>query len=71
MYFPTTWAQQAFDADEYQGNFVAPSPGQYTYTYRFSVNAGISYTYCDSDGAGRLPGLTFDPNLLGTLTVTP
>lgn len=55
----------------YSAQFVAPAPGTYSYTYRFSIDDGISYTYCDIDGAGGNPGLTFDSTNLGTLTVTP
>jgi len=57
--------------DEYQASFVAPLiNGTYSYTYRFSVDAGANLTAADLDGAGSNPGLTFDPSNLGLLTVT-
>jgi hypothetical protein len=58
--------------DEYLGSFTAPTvPGSYDYTFRFSLDGGATATYCDTDGAGSAPGLTFDPANLGQLTVTP
>jgi hypothetical protein len=44
--------------------------GTYSYTARFSVD-GRNWTYCDLDGAGSSPGLSFDPARLGKLIVTP
>jgi PEP-CTERM motif len=44
--------------------------GTYSYTYRFSIDAGSNLTAADLDGAGSNAGLTFDPSNLGLLTVT-
>jgi hypothetical protein len=62
---------QVGNDDEYRGSFQTPAPGVYSYTYRFSVDAGAHFTFCDTDGAGANPGLTFSPSSLGLLTVTP
>ncbi len=56
--------------DEFQIDFNAPfKPGNYLYTYRFSNDGGGSWTYCDTDGAGSGPGLTFETAALGQMTV--
>jgi alpha-tubulin suppressor-like RCC1 family protein len=71
-WFPTTFNRQYGNDDEYQGSFPVPTVGtttQFAYTYRFTLNA--TYTYCDSDGAGTNPGLSFNPGLLGFMTVNP
>ena len=57
---------------EYQASLTVPTAGTYAYTYRFGIDNGVDpvvYTYADMDGAGTMPGLTFDPSQLGTLTV--
>ena len=74
-----TWIPAAFNVqvgndDEYQASFQAPyvpSTTQYAYTYRFSVDSGATYTYCDLDGNGTNAGLSFSAASLGTLTVNP
>lgn len=55
--------------DEFQASFVAPAPGMYAYAYRFSVDGGGRWTYCDTDGAGANGGLTFESGNLGVMTV--
>jgi hypothetical protein len=60
--------------DEYGASFTAPaSPGSYAYAFRFAVDgpAGQKWTYCDLNGAGSNPGLFFDLNQVGALTVLP
>ncbi len=66
-----TWANATYNTacsgcgsnDEYQATFTAPPSGTYDYVYRFSLDQGVSWTYCDNDqddfGAGSNPGLTF------------
>jgi hypothetical protein len=61
---------QTGDADEYQAVVAEPKPGTYAYTYRFSLDTGLSWTYCDLDGNGAAPGLSFDVTKLGLVTVT-
>jgi hypothetical protein len=68
-----TWTTATFNLqygndDEYQGAFIAPSAGSYGYGGRVTRD-GTNWTYCDIDGAGSNPGLTFDPAQLGQLTV--
>ena len=52
--------------DEYYARVALP-PGTYGYVYRFTVDGGLHYTYCDLDTANN----GFDPTREGTLTVTP
>ena len=75
-----TWAPASFNVqvgnnDEYLATFKPASPGDYRYAYRFSLDGGASWTYCDSHqgdgGAGSNGGLTFEAQNLGVLTVTP
>jgi hypothetical protein len=66
-----TWTNATYNAacsgcgnnDEYQTTFNLPAAGTYAYVYRFSLDQGVSWTYCDNDqddfGAGSNPGLTF------------
>ncbi len=74
QWFATTFNVQIGNDDEYQGTFVvpfAPASTQRSYTYRFSVDNGANYTYCDSDGNGTNGGLGFSTASLGTLTINP
>jgi len=48
-----------------------PFPGIFAYVYRMSMDAGATWTYCDCDGAGSNPGLTFDLGSMGVLIITP
>jgi hypothetical protein len=52
-----------------------PRTGDYRYGYRFSLDGGQTWTYCDANqgdgGAGANNGLTFDLGNLPVLTVTP
>lgn len=71
------WAPATFNVkaglmrhdDEYQGTLTVPASGAYAYTFRFSRDGGLTFTYADLDGAGANSGLAFSPGLLGTLTV--
>ncbi len=56
--------------DVFGGTFDAPPPGRYGYTYRYSLDAGATWLYVDSDGNGTAPpsnGLQLER--LGALTV--
>ena len=58
--------------DEFSGSLPAlTTPGTYAYGFRVSFDDGLTYTYCDRDGAGSNAGLTFLPAQLGSWTVTP
>ena len=69
---PWVWAPATFNAqvgndDEYQAVLTLP-PGTYSYTFRFSLDGGFSFTLADLDGAGANAGLTFSTAQLGTAT---
>ncbi|NUO53649.1 MAG: hypothetical protein HOV80_32780, partial [Polyangiaceae bacterium] len=55
--------------DEYFASFTAPAPGSYRYACRVLRNNAV--TYCDTNGAGSNPGLTFDTPHEAELIVTP
>jgi hypothetical protein len=57
--------------DEYQATIVAPAAGSYRYAYRFSVDGGSTWTYCDANGSGSNAGLSFEMAHVPALTVTP
>ncbi len=48
-----------------------PRRRRYSYTFRFSQDNGLKWTYCDVNGAGSNTGLTFERAQLGVMTVTP
>ncbi|HNL69317.1 MAG TPA: hypothetical protein PKK76_12365 [Leptospiraceae bacterium] len=64
---------QIANDDEYMKSIIAPAPGSYAYVFRFSMDGGAHYTYCDMDGAGYNPFPTnsFSPAQMGVMTVTP
>ncbi|MCC7382311.1 MAG: hypothetical protein IT384_10800 [Deltaproteobacteria bacterium] len=69
-----TWTRATFNVetgndDEYQARILAPGVGTYSFTYRFSLDGGLSWSYADMDGAGSNAGLDFSTAQLGTLTV--
>ncbi|MCB9655076.1 MAG: lamin tail domain-containing protein [Deltaproteobacteria bacterium] len=57
------------DNDEYMGALTIAVPGQYAFTFRFSLDGGLTWTYCDENGAGSNQGVGFNPNNIGLLTV--
>jgi hypothetical protein len=75
-WFTAAWNEH-FDGapnDEFMASFPAPAVTtgtDYEYTYRFSLDDGLTWTYCDLEGAGSDPGLAFDPDALGVMTVNP
>jgi hypothetical protein len=69
-----TFNLQSGNDDEYQAVILAPTVTAVThfaYTSRFSFDGGLTYTYCDLNGAGSDPNLSFEANQLGDLTVNP
>src|ERR1043166_1195149 len=71
VWFSTSYNIQNGNNDEYQGTITAPgAAGTYSYTYRFSLDGGVNWTYADIDGNGSNAGLSLDVNQLGTMTVT-
>jgi hypothetical protein len=73
-FFPAGYNVQVVNDDEYVGSFIAPnvtSSTNFSYTFRFSQDNGLKWTYCDLNGAGSNPGMTFESTQLGVMTVTP
>jgi hypothetical protein len=69
---PASFVADVGSEDEFSGALPAlTAPGAYAYGFRVSFDDGLSYTYCDRDGAGSNAGLTFLPAQLGLWTVTP
>ena len=69
-YFPAAFDFQSGQNDQYQGTMTSPNfGGTYSYVYRFSFDNGLNWSYADLDGAGTNPGLSFNPNNIGTMTV--
>jgi hypothetical protein len=54
------------DNDEYSATLSVAAEGTYAYAYRFSLDEGATWTYCDLDGSGN--GL--QTAQLGALTVS-
>jgi len=69
-YFTAVYNVQVGNDDEYLAAMVAPAAGAYRYVFRFSLDGGMTWSYADLDGAGTDPGLTFDPNNIGTMNVS-
>jgi len=72
VFFETAFNVQAGNDDEHRGVFAAPYAPDlttYGYTYRVSLDAGATWTYCDKNGAGRVTGSTFEASELGVLTI--
>ena len=59
------------DYDEHVGSFSAPaaSGSPYDYAYRFSLDGGSSYAYCDGGTTGSSDGYTAEN--AGQMTITP
>ncbi len=71
-----TYNVQSGNNDEYQASFTAPAVGAANrYVYRFSLDQGVSWTYCDANqtdsGAGSNANLTFEFADIPVLTITP
>jgi hypothetical protein len=68
-----TYNVQSYNNDEYQASFTAPAAGTYRYLYRFSLDGGANWTYCDNAqndmGAGSNSGLVLSFSEMGVLTV--
>ena len=58
-----TWTDAAYNTDvgyndEYLASFAMADPGYFGVAYRFSGDAGSSWTYCDAGGSGPGDGTT-------------
>jgi len=56
---------------EFVAHMTPSEVGTFSYVYRFSIDEGKTWTYCDTDGAGSGAGRSFDVAKLGALTVGP
>ncbi|MEK6607344.1 MAG: hypothetical protein AABZ30_06765 [Myxococcota bacterium] len=56
--------------DEHAGFLQLATSGFYAYAYRFSLDGGLGFTYCDTNGAGSNAGQDFDAGELGAIEVT-
>lgn len=65
---PATYNVQVGNDDEYQGTLTPPRAGSFSYTFRFSLDGGLTHTYADLDGAGKNGGLMFSAAQLGLLS---
>jgi hypothetical protein len=74
MFYPASFHSQVGTNDQFVGGFQAPNvltTTNFSYTFRFSQDNGLKWTYCDVGGAGSDPGLIFETTSLGVMTVIP
>ncbi|TGL44361.1 chitobiase/beta-hexosaminidase C-terminal domain-containing protein [Leptospira perdikensis] len=65
------------DAEYMAQVYARPGVTGFSYVARFSVNGGLNYTYCDTDGSGSnyllmgddYPNLQYSVNKLGTINI--
>jgi hypothetical protein len=57
------------DQHEYEARVPPQAPGAFGYVYRFSLDEGGSWTYCDAAGSGSGEGLSFETPRIPLLTV--
>jgi hypothetical protein len=74
------WATAAYNAvcsnceadeSQYFTSVVPQAPGDHTVAARFSLDGGMSWTYCDADGSGSDVGMHFDVLELPRIHVDP
>jgi hypothetical protein len=66
--FAFTAGTAAANGTDYSASLTAPAAGSYSFLWRFSLDNGSHWTYCDINGAGANATNPFDVNNLGTLT---
>lgn len=64
-----TFVERTGSDHRYSASVAVPAAGVYAFGARFSLD-GVHWTYCDRDGAGAAPTMSFDPAKLGRMTVT-
>ncbi len=76
QWFPTTQNVSCASCGnnvEFQGTFTLPgtaTPGStWGFAFRYSVTSGTSWTYCDDNGAGSNPTLSWEVTHLGRVAV--
>ena len=73
-FFPSVFQTKQGGASEFAATLRAPpvfETTRFSYTYRFSFDDGLRWTYCDLNSAGSNEGLTFEPEQLGVMIVNP
>ena len=53
--------------DEYEATFTPTAAGDYIFLYRFTVDGGANWSYCDLDGTGATSN--FQPDRVGVVSV--
>jgi hypothetical protein len=61
------WSSDVSDFDEYAGTLNLGSAGVYAYAYRFSVDEGATWLYCDLDGTDA--GAAYEADEQGVASV--
>jgi hypothetical protein len=62
-----TYASDTGNNDVFTGSLMPSSTGSYRFAFRFSLDSGASYVYCDTNGMTP----TFEASAAGMLTVDP
>ncbi|MEQ9318202.1 MAG: hypothetical protein RIF41_03545, partial [Polyangiaceae bacterium] len=70
-FIPAAFNVQVGNDDEFEATLTGLSAGTYGYAFRFSLDGGTSWTYCDVDGAGSNASLDFETPRIPEMTVTP
>lgn len=55
--------------DAYTSDLTVLLPGSYAFAYRFSIDSGLTFLYCDTDGSSAVD--PYSPAAQGSLTVEP
>ncbi len=66
-----TFSSQVGPDDVFSARLALAFQGTYNYTFRYSLDRGLSFTLADLDGVGSTRGNSFDFTRVGTLAVTP
>jgi glycosidase len=67
IWYEATFNVDVENNDEFMGKLRPEYLGTFNYAYRYSTNAGLTWTYADLDGTGN----GYDPAQAGLLTVLP
>ena len=58
--------------DEYQADLVVPGPaGDYDFAFRFTGDAGTTFSYCDANGGVYAPAASTIRNVFALLRPPP
>ncbi|HHH27963.1 MAG TPA: lamin tail domain-containing protein, partial [Polyangiaceae bacterium] len=70
-FIPAAYNVQSGNNDEFEATLTGLAAGTYGYAFRFSLDGGTSWTYCDVNGAGSNAGLDFETPQIPEMIVTP